>query len=83
MQSARKQPREEFVVQQQEPQNQNQIIQERVIAGENDGDLPRRDQAKQSDARTPRQECGEDEHQLQGQRQKCRGRMEAVRQVMR
>ncbi len=82
-QTSWKKPRQKFIVEQENPQNQNKIIQEGIVASEDDSYLPRRNHKEERDAPPSRQEHGEDQHKLKRQRQGCRGRVEAVRQVMR
>jgi len=43
-------PRKKFIVEQQKPEDQNQIVKEGVVAGENDADLPGSDSLALVDA---------------------------------
>ncbi len=54
-------PAQEFVVEQEKAQGENQVIEKRVIRGEDDAQLPRRDDEKTNEAYAAREEQHEDQ----------------------
>ncbi len=78
----RQQPSNTAVVQQQKSQRQHQVIQKRVVGRDNYADLPRCDNAKANEPRSPRQKHHPDHGQLHAQRACHCGRMKPVRQML-
>src|SRR5260370_23821756 len=61
---------QELVIEQQKPESQYQVIQERVVRRKYDADLPRRDNQKAQNSQSPRQKHHPREPQFQRQRSK-------------
>src|SRR6478672_9002808 len=69
--SGRRQAGQQLVVEQQDSQQQHQVIQECVIAGEDDAYLKWRDNHEAGDLPAPWEEQHEDQYELGYQSQKC------------
>ena len=67
-QPLRNQRHEEFVIKQQKSENQNDVIQEGIIAGQDDANLPGRDEKERSNSPGPRKKHGEDQYQFESER---------------
>ena len=74
--------KQKLVIEQQKAEREHEVIQKRVIRGEDDADLPRRDDEEADQAHAAREEHHEHQAQLQPQRAGNRGGMEPVRQML-
>ena len=70
------------VVQQQKSQNEDQIIQKRIIGREDDANLPGRHDEKERDSNSARKKCRPDQDQFESEREERRCGVKPVRQVL-
>src|SRR2546426_1172092 len=70
------------VIEQQYPQREHEVIQERVICGEDDADLPDRYDEEAYDSDAPRQKHRPHQDEFERQCEKRRRRMKPMREML-
>ena len=80
--SLRHKPPQKPIVQQQHRQHQHQVVQEGIVRGRDNDDLPRRHDKEARDSPAPGQERHPHQQQFHGQRGAGRRLVEPVRQVL-
>src|ERR1700735_424082 len=75
-------PFNEAIVEQEEAEREDDVIEKRVIRGEDNSDFKRRDDAKAGNAKRARQKEHPDEHQLDREREEHGEGVETMREVL-